>query len=90
MTVHYIERKKEVVERVAISTTCDRCGKELLKRLSYEVRDFELKLEVGSAFPDSGSVEGWEVPDLCDDCIVFLHGLLEANGFTLHEIERDW
>lgn len=44
MTVHYIERKKEVVERVAISTTCDRCGKELLKRLSYEVRDFELKL----------------------------------------------
>lgn len=82
---------KTVIRHRLIKTTCDRCNNEIPSESSYDFREFDLSFAEGTSYPEgSGDKKGWEVEDLCNLCIDFLHGLLIESGFKVTEIEMDW
>ena len=84
VTVTY---EKEMIIRV----TCDWCGEPVLREYGYATRDFSLRFASGSNYGHDGGLEkGWEVEDLCDDCVYKLKALLEENGVTVKPVESDW
>lgn len=86
------KRWAETVERQSVeSVTCDWCGRPVGEPPHrFRVRIFTLSFESGDVFPEGCSTEGWEVQDLCDDCIVRLRSLLEQNGVRVVPTEKDW
>ena len=83
---------KTVTRRKLIKTTCDRCNDEIPHSYwgSYNVREFGLSFAEGSSYPDGGSKEGWEVEDLCNSCISWLHELLIENSVKITKTDLDW
>lgn len=86
-----VETYEETVTRpYVVKTVCDKCGCEVDDGKSHDTRDFELEFTTGKNYPDCGYQEGWQVPDLCNDCVGWLKTVLQDNGVTIKEIERDW
>lgn len=81
MTTEYEEYQELVTKQKRIRTICDRCGKTILEPDIYEVKEFELRVVNGYSYPEVCRGQGWEVEDLCDDCILFLTKLLLDNDF---------
>jgi hypothetical protein len=80
---------KEVVEVVRDWTTCDFCCAEI-KAAVYEVHEGEIRLKVGSSYPDGGN--GTEIRvDVCQGCF---HSKvvpwLKSQGVEPIEKEWDW
>lgn len=90
MTTVYKKVEKVIEREEFVSCTCDRCGKELGEDYGNEhpdTREFTLRFEKGySGYGDTWG-NGWEVQDLCDDCVGFLQTLLENNGIKTTRIE---
>lgn len=87
---HYEEYEVVEKKQKLVKIACDRCGEEIPKNGLYEDREFELEFKKGRGYPDGGYMEGWEVCDLCDDCIAWLKDMLESNGVTVSPVEIDW
>jgi hypothetical protein len=90
MTEHYETHEKTVQSYKLVKTTCDKCGEEIEDCLGYDVRDFELSFSEGEAYPDGGHRVGWEVNDLCNNCVEWLKKLLVTNGVKVNEIDFGW
>lgn len=75
---------------VVVGQDCDRCGKDVPKDRNYHRRDFELKFAEGDSYPEGTDLSGWQVPDLCDECVGFLKKLLEENGFKVQPYEVNY
>ena len=70
--------------------TCDWChaGIKLLK--GYDDADKTLRFAWGRSFPDGGHLVGWQVEDLCTECIEKLRLLLIDKGINITPYEVDW
>lgn len=79
-----------VTRRRLIKTTCDRCNAEIPGESLYGLREFDLSFSKGSSYPSGGRKQGWEVEDLCDECIKWLHELLIENGVKITKTDVDW
>jgi bacterioferritin-associated ferredoxin len=75
-------------KEVVVGQNCDRCGKDIPKMTNYRRRDFTLEFFEGTSYPESVNLEGWELPDCCDDCVAFMRELLEKNGFKIVIADR--
>ena len=73
-----------------IKVLCDRCGSELPKPRHHCTRELQITFATGFSYPDSISKQGWQVEDLCDDCVSWLRSLLEANGVKVVPYAVDW
>ena len=73
-----------------LKTICDWCEKEVLEPGGHDTREFELEFSEGTSYPEGGSRSGWQVEDLCDNCIYKLRVLLEKKGVTTSALEVDW
>lgn len=73
-----------------IAVKCDKCGDDIPKESRYSTRDFEIEFTRGSAYPDGGHKIGWQVEDLCDNCVDYLKTVLEENGFPTSKVDIDW
>ena len=88
--------KKETITEtrvitIVIDCKCDKCGRTIGSAGSHCEREFSLQFKSGKAWPDgSGDWAGWEVEDLCDDCVLALYHLVKANGFTVKRIQESW
>lgn len=87
---HYEEYKVTETRRKLVRVTCDRCDEEIPKLQLYRDREFTLEFKSGNSYPSGGHMTGWEVSDLCDDCVIWLKGLLESNGVNLCPVDVDW
>ena len=87
---HYEQYEKTVTCQKLVRVTCDWCGNEIPQPRDYEVREFTLEFAKGSSYPDCGWKEGWQIEDLCDDCVEKLRGLLEEAKITIAGLEVDW
>lgn len=84
VTVTY---EKEIITRVF----CDWCRAERHTAKGHSEREYCLSFTVGVNYGhDGGWSKGWEVEDLCDDCVYKLKALLEENGVTVKPVESDW
>ena len=77
------------------SEVCNGCGFEMPEdfgNIGYDRRDFTLRFEKGSVYEDgnTGNREGWDVPYLCDPCVVRLRALVESAGFKVVEFDDTW
>ena len=87
----YKEVEYTTTKLVQDSLTCDWCGKEFLDDVGYyNTRDFTLEFTFGSQFPESGDAEGWQVEDLCDECVESLRESLIDLGLKVTEVKRSW
>jgi len=85
------ETIEETVERhKLVKHTCDWCDGDIVEEAVYAVREFSLEFSIGSAYPEGGWKEGWQVDDLCDDCVDKLRVLLEGEGISVTKLEVDW
>lgn len=86
MTTEYREEEYTAKRKIEVRTYCDRCGKDVIEKRHCNTREFALYFaegnEYGGEYP-SRDVEGFQVKDLCDDCITFLRQVLIGNGFNL-------
>lgn len=87
---HYITKVERVKKQYLDRVTCDRCGSVVPEEETGDRREFNLRFAKGYGYPDGGSLEGWQVSDLCDDCVAILKDLLNQNGFTVSNYEIDW
>ncbi len=55
----------------------------------YDAFEFILEYKTGSAYPDGGNGNKFEL-DLCDECAPTAINLLISNGFKVQETEWDW
>jgi hypothetical protein len=86
----------EITEKVPVHswrdkvlrTECDRCNVTIPDLDIYECREFKLSYEEGDVYPEGGYTSGWEVPHLCDDCVIILKRILEANDFSVKP--KEW
>lgn len=96
----YEEQPETVKRRILVSRTCDWCGMEMGERYGQEAKGYgerELMISFlqGKAYPpdpypQGGYLTGWEVPDLCDDCVAKLRAALEELGIKVQDAEREW
>ena len=89
MSRKYTRYTEKVERKRIISVICDRCGATIPGPGIYEVREFRLEFSIGYSYPDSGNREGWEVEDLCDACVEWLHLLLREE-VIISKLEVDW
>ncbi len=87
---YYITKTEKVKRKHLNSTSCDKCGCVIPEESQGNRRKFELKFAAGYGYIDGGSMEGWQVEDLCDDCVSILKDLLSQNGFNISDYEIDW
>lgn len=87
---HYEEYEVTETREKLVKVTCDKCGEEIPKIGIYRSREFTLEFKAGNSYPSGGYMTGWEVADLCDDCVPWLKDVLESNGVTLSPVEIDW
>ncbi len=91
---HYnkITETKIVTRRELAKITCDKCALEIPDTYwgSYDIREFDLSFAEGSSYPDGGNKEGWEVEDLCNECIKWLYKLLTENGVKITKVDVYW
>jgi len=75
-------------ERV-VAVHCDRCGTQMPVPDSSpgDRREFILRFATGYVGYGDYSMSGWQVEDLCDDCVKVLNKLLFDNGFTITDYE---
>lgn len=93
MTKTYKKIEKVIEREEFVSCTCDRCGKELGEdygNRGYDRREFTFT--TGSTYEGgyTGDKKGWEIEDLCDECVEVLRELLVQNGFKIREIDEVW
>lgn len=82
---------KTVTEREYINTVCDRCGKVIPDEGQYDTREFWLRFTIGESYGnDGGNASGWEIDDLCDDCVTDLKTILTKHRFPLSPVELRW
>lgn len=67
---------------------CDKCG-IIIKNKQYDAFNFELEYKTGTAYPEGGSGDKYEL-DLCENCAPKAIQLLKENGFKVQESEWDW
>ena len=85
---------KEVTreQKELVNVTCDWCGivsdEPFLGDSLLSSEWFCLSYEESSGEGNDYSNSGWDVEDLCHDCIDKLKVLLEENGVTVAEIDR--
>jgi hypothetical protein len=90
MTSHYKTEKKTRFVEVLVNVTCDRCGKEIEEpKDTYAAREFTLEFLEGHYWPDCPDMYGWEVADLCDECVEELRKLLEEHGYNVVKKESE-
>jgi hypothetical protein len=95
---HYKEFTRTITDHKLIKVTCDRCGVEIPESEMFDTRHVQIKFTkkmvvsftTGTSYPGSGYDEGWEVEDLCDECVEWLKGVLVNDGVNLGEVARDW
>lgn len=85
-----IEVTEKKIRRDFLYMTCDWCGKKFSDPTGYDEREFELKFLKGFGYPEGGQLEGWEVHDLCDDCVERLRVMLVSAGVKVSKKEVDW
>jgi hypothetical protein len=93
MTTTYQKVKKVIEQDKFVRCICDGCGIELPDHYGnreYSRREFELKFESGSGYPDGGFGTGWRVNDLCDTCVERLRTALGELGFTVEIYKWDY
>lgn len=88
------------LERLEVETIhCDWCAKNITKEIeqatafdgwSTGIREFRLEFVKGHSHRDGGLQAGWEVTDLCDDCVGKLRELLTQAGIAVSPTEIDW
>lgn len=91
-------RKYENVEitynkQIVVDSYCNWCRRSLgvaYGNRDYAVREFRLSFSEGNSFPESGQQVGWEVSDLCDDCLAKLKQWLSDQGVEIEPTEVDW
>jgi len=81
---------RTIERKYVIAEFCDWCGKRIATGDMYETREFRILFSVGDSFPEGGYKKGWQVEDLCDDCVANLRTLLEDAGIKIKPIEVDW
>ena len=90
------DRKKVVVvpaqpatqKTVVTGQYCDRCGVDIPDPEPYWSRDFTLEFLEGDSYPEGTDLNGWALPDCCNDCVVVLRELLEVNGFKTVDVNN--
>ena len=90
MASEYETIEKTVKRQKLIRCTCDWCHDDISEVGGIGVREFSLEFSTGSSYPDGGYQEGWQVEDLCDDCVVKLRAALEGLGVSVTKLEIDW
>ena len=76
-------------ERI-VQVLCDWCGGDVRQSRGYGDREFTLEFKEGESYPDGGFAEGWQIEDLCDNCVERLRQLLIAQGIRVSTVEIDW
>ena len=84
------EETRTYTSRELIRTECDRCGAVIPPDEPYEDRELDLRFTIGSSYPEGGNKDGWQVEDLCDECVTGLHKLLQEWGCTISDYQIDW
>ena len=92
MATEYETIEKTVTGKKLIRRTCDWCQGDMSEddMGAFDVREFSLEFSEGYSCPGGGSREGWQVEDLCDDCVVKLRAALEGMGVSVTKLEVDW
>lgn len=86
-----IKEEVTVVLEKIVRVECDVCGVVIDTGDKYDTREFELTFTMGRLWPDgSGNKVGWQVEDLCNDCVDGLRHLLFDNNLPIKEINHDW
>lgn len=85
-------KTKEIEVSIMTGITCDWCGKDAWAIVGrYDVREFEFYFKEGSNYgSNGGNVQGWQIDDLCNECVEKLQALLIDNGLHLTKIEEGW
>lgn len=87
-----LRRYKEVIvpahtTKQLTEVVCDRCAGPVEAEGQYDMREFTLEHKIGKSYPSESYVtDGWEVEDLCNNCIQVLRNILIDNGFKLKEL----
>lgn len=89
---HYEQVTRTQVTNQLTKVTCDRCKKEIEPVRGYTTREFTLEYKEGDVYEGgyTGCLTGWEVEDLCNECIKLLHKVLIENGFQVKIIDDVW
>ena len=84
--------EKTVTGQKLISCTCDWCHDDMSEddMGAYDIREFSLEFSSGYSYPEGGFREGWQVEDLCDNCVVKLRAMLEGAGVSVTKLEVDY
>ena len=92
MATEYETIEKTVKSQKLIRRTCDWCQGDMSEddMGAFDVREFSLEFSSGYAYPEGGFSEGWQVEDLCDDCVAKLRAMLEGAGVSVTKLEVDW
>lgn len=90
-----IEKYQKLETRYrTIEVICDRCEVQMTvpEPQSRNLREFELIFAEGweSGYGGGGYKSGWQVEDLCDNCVRDLRKILENRGFKVKPYEVDW
>lgn len=85
------ETRTETVQReYVIAEFCDWCGVRIPLPKGIDVRELEISFSAGYSTRDGGMRQGWQVEDLCDDCVAKLRTMLENAGINVKPTEVDW
>jgi len=76
--------------RQLVEITCYWCSAEVERLRGYDDAEKTLRFAWGRSFPDGGHLQGWQVEDLCQECIAKLKALLIDNGLNVTEYDVDW
>lgn len=89
MKVYETVEVPATTRRKEVGCQCDRCGESIPRYPDYQVRDFTLEYREGTRWPECFNYTVWEVEDLCEACLTFLHNLLKTNGFKVNYRAED-
>ena len=84
------EETRTYTKRTLIRTECDRCGAEIPEEDTWDTRELDLRFTTGTSYPEGGHKLGWQVEDLCDDCLSELKTWLKDWGAKIIPYEIDW
>ncbi len=84
---HTKEVEHTTTRTKVLYVTCDRCEEEfVLDNSMSNNEEFELNFVTMSGTGIYLTGAGWEVEDLCKDCIKWLRELLENEGVRISEV----
>jgi hypothetical protein len=87
MTKVYQTVTKTIERKEVVSRACDWCGIDIPFPARYQSDEFILKYTSSTNGPYENLGEGWEVEDLCNDCVDKLKELLVSVGIKLGDID---